>query len=79
MKKYISKNNQTMIKQTGPATPGTSVEKLPKWYQCRKGTFRLSPKCSLNNYKGKLLRSLRNVGPSADHRLIIDMPNTASY
>ena len=28
MKKYISKNNQTMIKQTGPATPGTSVEKV---------------------------------------------------
>ena len=29
--------------------------------------------------KGKLLRSLRNVGPSADHRLTINMPNTASY
>ena len=28
MKKNISKNNQTMIKQTGPATPGTSVEKV---------------------------------------------------
>ena len=28
MKKYISKNNQTMIKQTVPATPGTSVEKV---------------------------------------------------
>ena len=27
-KKYISKNNQTMIKQTGPATPGTSVDKV---------------------------------------------------
>ena len=28
MKKKYLKNNQTMIKQTGPATPGTSVEKV---------------------------------------------------
>ena len=39
--------------------------------------------CRLNvaliNRKDRLLRSLRNVGPSADHRLTINMPNTASY
>ena len=41
---------------------------------CRKGTFRLSPQCSLINNKGKLLRSLRNTGPSADHCSTINMP-----
>ena len=39
--------------------------------------------CRLNvaliNRKDRLLRSLRNVGPSADHRLTINMPTTASY
>ena len=65
-----------MIKQTWPATPGTSVEKVHlgcrlnvAWYQCRKRTFRLSPKCSLINNKeastepkeyGPICRSLSN-------------------
>ena len=70
MKKYISKNNQTTIKQTGPATPGTSVDKVH--LGCRLNV-------ALIIRKDKLLRSLRNVGPSADHRLIINMPNTTSY
>ena len=43
-------------------------------YQCRKGTFGLSPKCSLINNKDKLLRSLRNTDPSVDHCLTINMP-----
>ena len=59
-----------MIKQTGPATPGTSVEKVH--LGCRLNVAFIIR-------KDKLLRSLRNVGPSADHRSIIDMPNTASY
>ena len=64
MKKYISKNNLTMIKQTGHPTPGTSVEKVHLG-------------CRLNVALGilrKLLRSLRNTGPSVDHCLTINMP-----
>ena len=54
-----------MIKQTGPATPGTSVEKVH--LGCRLNV-------ALINNKDKLLRSLRNMGPSVDHCLITYMP-----
>ena len=54
-----------MIKQTGPAIPGTSVEKVH--LGCRLNV-------ALIIKRGKLLRSLMNVGPSADHRLTINMP-----